>query len=113
MDIQEEEQEAADRRRIKDKRRQRRREKVMKDDRLLRIINQGNDYDPRVGYIDYGFDGQTLSHTGKYIKYPKNSNTQKMIKKKTNKKSRKHDKEEAAGKGNLYRRLVDYWWILY
>ena len=31
------------------------------------------------GYIDWGIDGDTLLHTGKYIKYPKNGNCQRWI----------------------------------
>ena len=50
-----------------------------KADRLLRIINYGG-YAPHRGYIDWGFCGRTLLHTGKYIKYPKNSNCQRWIK---------------------------------
>ena len=36
---------------------------IQKNDRLLHIINYGG-YAPHRGYIDWGFDGQTLLHTG-------------------------------------------------
>ena len=65
--------------RSKDRRRLRRVQDVQKSDRLLRIINYGG-YAPHRGYIDWGFDGRTLLYTGKYIKYPKNSNYQRWIK---------------------------------
>lgn len=51
----------------KDRRRLRHVQDIQKSDRLLRIINYGG-YAPHRGYIDWGFDGQTLLHTGKYIK---------------------------------------------
>jgi len=84
--------------------------KVRKDDRLLKIMNYGG-YAPHVGYVDWGFDGRTLLHTGKYIKYPKNSNCQRWMKRLTSKKTRRNS--ELTGKGNQYRRLFDYWWTLY
>jgi len=55
--------------RSKGRRRLRRFQDIQKSDRLLRIINYGG-YAPHRGYIDWGFDGRTLLHTGKYIKYP-------------------------------------------
>lgn len=55
--------------RSKDRRRLRRVRDIQKSDRLLHIINYGG-YAPHRGYIDWGFDGRTLLHTGKYIKYP-------------------------------------------
>ena len=90
--------------------RQRSRElKVRKDDRLLRIVSRH--YIPHAGYVDWGFDGQTLLHSGKYIKYPKNSNCQRWMKRLTSKKARRYP--ELTRKGNQYRRLFDYWWTLY
>ena len=43
--------------------------KARKDDRLLQIITRY--YMPHAGYVDWGFDGRTLLHSGKYIKYQK------------------------------------------
>ena len=60
---------------------------IQKSDRLLHIINYGG-YAPHRGYIDWGFDGKTLLHTGKYIKYPKNSNCQRWIKRETSRRIR-------------------------
>lgn len=92
------------------RRRARRIESVRKNDALLRIINYGG-YAPHRGYVDWGFDGRTLLHTGTYIKYPKNSNCQKWMKKETGRRVRNcHD---VPAKGNYYRRLFDYWWTLY
>lgn len=83
---------------------------IRKTDDLLRIINYGG-YAPHRGYVDWGFDGKTLLHTGKYIKYPKNSNCQRWIKRATSRRIRRC--KEVPVKGNYYRRLLDYWWTLY
>lgn len=94
----------------KSTRRRRRREKVLRDDRLLRIINYGG-YHPNVGYIDWGFDGKTLLHSGKYIKYPKNSSRQNEAKRISRRAERRCD--DVPVKGNYYRRLFAYWWYVY
>lgn len=83
---------------------------IRKTDNLLRIINYGG-YAPHRGYIDWGFSGRTLLHTGKYIKYPKNSNCQRWIKRETSRRIRRC--RDVPAKGNYYRRLFDYWWTLY
>ena len=49
-------------------------------------------------YVDWGFDGSTLLHSGKYIKYPKNSNCQRWMKRLTSKKARRYP--ELTRKGN-------------
>ena len=96
--------------RNKNRRRMCRVREIQKNDRLLRIINYGG-YAPHRGYVDWGFDGRTLLHSGKYIKYPKNSNCQRWIKRETSRKIR--NCRSAPVKGNFYRRLFDYWWTLY
>ena len=50
----------------KARRRLRRDTSSRKTDSLLRIINYGG-YAPHRGYIDWGFSGRTLLHTGKYM----------------------------------------------
>ena len=87
----------------------RRQMRVKKNDELMRIVTRH--YVPHAGYIDWGFDGSTLLHSGKYIKYPKNSNRQKWMKRETSKKYRRQ--LDLPRKGNAYRRLFDYWWTLY
>lgn len=96
--------------RQKARRRLQRGTSIRKADRLLRIINYGG-YAPHRGYIDWGFSGRTLLHTGKYIKYPKNSNCQRWIKRETSLRIRRC--RDVPAKGNYYRRLFDYWWTLY
>ena len=83
--------------------------KVRKNDRLMRIVVRK--YIPHAGYVDYGFEGKTLLHSGKYIKYPKNSSCQRWIKRETSRRMRKCN--DLPKKGNYYRRIVDYWWELY
>ncbi len=92
------------------RRRMRRITRVKKNDELLRIINYGG-YAPHRGYIDWGFDGETLLHSGKYIKYPKNSNCQRWMKRETSRRVR--NCKEVTKKVNFHRRLFDYWWTLY
>ena len=83
--------------------------RIRKNDALMRIVTRR--YVPHAGYIDYGFDGDTLLHSGKYIKYPKNSNCQRWMKRETSRKFR--NCQDLPRKGNYYRRLFDYWWTLY
>ncbi len=99
-----------ERRKMKDRRRLHRIRSIRKNDRLLRIINYGW-YAPHIGYIDWGYDGRTLLHSGKYIKYPRNSQLQKWMKRKTSRRIRCC--RGVPKKGNYYRRLFDYWWTLY
>ena len=98
------------RQRQKERRRLRRIIGIRKTDNLLRIINYGG-YAPHRGYIDWGFSGRTLLHTGEYIKYPNNSNCQRWIKRDTSRRIRRC--RDVPVKGNYYRRLFDYWWTLY
>lgn len=76
---------------------------------LFRIVTHG--YRPYAGYVDWSYvDGQWMP-TGKYIKYPKNSNCQRWCKKASSARVRKY--MDLPNKGNSYRRVFDYWWTLY
>lgn len=88
----------------------RRRKGLEKSDRLLAIIQKAR-YGPHRGYVDWGFEGRTLLHTGKYIKYPKNSSCQRWLKRVSSKKVRAYP--YLPKKGNGYRKVFDYWWMLY
>ena len=94
----------------KQKRRLRRIHTYKKQNRLLNIIQTGG-YAPHRGYIDWGFTGKTLLHSGKHIKYPKNSEKQKWIKTETSRRLRHY--KHIPKKGNTYRKLFDYWWEMY
>ena len=89
--------------------RRRREMRGRKNDRLLRIISHG--YKPHAGYVDWDFVDGKYTCIGKYIKYPKNSNSQRWMKRETSRKIR--NSKYAPQKGNYYRRLFDYWWTLY
>ena len=91
-------------------RRYRRRKGREKSDRLLAIV-QLPGYAPHRGYVDWDFEGKTLLHTGKYIKYPKNSKCQRWLKQVSSKKVRAYPC--LPQKGNGYRKVFDYWWTLY
>lgn len=91
--------------RSENRRRLRRVRDIQKSDRLLHIINYGG-CAPHRGYIDWGFDGRTLLHTGKYIKYPKNSRGQRWIKRETSRRIRSCRNTQA--KGNFYRHFFAY-----
>lgn len=118
----------------KDKRRSRIRNSILKRDARLRIINRGNEFDPIKGYVydkrersirrgEPGWlDGlmaiydekrsiKTLHHSGKYIKYPKNSKRQRWLKHQAVKVQRRH--EDLPVKGNYYKKIFDYNWNLY
>lgn len=90
--------------------RYRRRKRQEKTDRRLAII-QLSGYAPHRGSVDWDFEGKTLLHTGKYIKYPKNSKRQRWLKRVSSKKVRACPC--LPQKGNGYRKVFDYWWALY
>lgn len=76
---------------------------------LFRIVTHG--YRPHAGYVDWSYvDGKWMP-TGKYIKYPKNSNCQNWCKRASSARVRKY--MDLPHKGNSYRRVFDYWWTLY
>ena len=77
--------------------------------RLYKIVTSS--YVPHAGYVDWSFEGEHPVPSGKYIKYPKNSNCQHWIKRQTSKRMRQY--KGMPVKGNHYRRLFDYWWTLY
>lgn len=91
-------------------RRYRRRKGQEKSDRRL-AITQLSGYAPNRGYVDRDFEGRTLLHTGKYIKYPKNSKCQRWLKRVSGKKVRAYP--SLPQKGNGYRKVFDYRWALY
>jgi hypothetical protein len=81
--------------------------KLKKKKSLIEIINRR--YIPWAGWIDWGeVDGKWVQ-TGKFVKYPKSSNTQRYLKKVSNKKVRK---AQDLKSGRSYRKIIEYWWIL-
>lgn len=78
----------------------RRKMKKQKEDRLRNVIERYG-YCPHIGYIE---------NDTQHIKYPKNSNKKKYLKKQSNRKVRK---SVLPQKGNAYRKSNEYWWIMY
>jgi len=77
--------------------------------RLYKIVT--GSYIPHAGYVDWSFVGDRFLPTGLYIKYQKNSNRQKGLKRETSRRTR--NCSDIPRKGNYYRKLLDYWWELY
>lgn len=83
-----------------------RRQQAKKKDKRLRDIIASSGYKPMIGYIEYDFVDGTWKEVGNHIKYPRNSNAQRFLKRQSNKKVRRH--KETIPKGNSYRKLFDY-----
>lgn len=83
--------------------------KKQKTAKLMKIINTGG-YNPHAGYVDWDKVDGVWKPIGKYIKYPKDSNRQKFLKRQSNRAARRM---ELPTKGNGYRKCFDYWWALY
>ena len=68
-------------------------------------------YHPTIGYIKYDFIDGVWQQTGNHIKYPKNSNAQRFLKRKSNRAVRRYKGE--IPNGNFYRKIEEYWWALF
>lgn len=68
-------------------------------------------YHPPAGWLDYEWVGGVYTDIGTHIKYPRDSNAQRFLKRESNKKVRRYKGD--IHKGNSYRKLFDYWWELY
>lgn len=77
--------------------------------KLMKIIDYQRFYS-HMGYVDWDWVDGVLQKTGQYIKYPKNNNRQKFLKRYSNKVVRKYTNNL---RGNQYRKCFDYWWTLY
>ncbi len=62
---------------------------------------------PRIGNIECGWVDGVLQPVGDYIKYPKNSNIQKYLKRQSKRKVRR---SEPFPNGNSYRKCMEYRW---
>ena len=88
----------------------RRRMRKTKDIRLRKII-KGRRYTLHAGYIPYDWvDGVWVPTDGDYIRYPKNSNMQKYLKKQSKRKVRR---SKLPLQGNNYRKVMEYRWKFY
>lgn len=87
----------------------RRKMKAKHLNKRVKIISKCG-YNPAVGRVDWEWENETVRPTGRYIKYPRNSNAQKYFKRHSNKIIRR---KKVAYNGNQYRKVFDYWWTLY
>lgn len=81
----------------------------VKERRLRKIIAECR-YTPHAGYIHYGWVAGVWQPIGDYIRYPKNSNMQKYLKRQSKRKVRR---TELLPKGNGYRKCMEYQWEFY
>ena len=68
-------------------------------------------YRPMLGHIECSFVNGVWQETGTHIKYPKSSNAQKFLKRKSNRAVRRYKGE--IPNGNSYRKIEEYWWALF
>lgn len=80
-----------------------------KNRRLRKIITECHCM-PRVGYIEREWVDGVLQHVGDHIRYLKNSNIQKYLKRQTRRKVRR---SETFPNGNGYRKCVEYKWTFW
>ena len=83
--------------------------KSIKNERLYKILQHSRSY--HAGSTKGFYDSPQLTHSGFYIHCPKSSSGPKYFKRYSNK--RVHRCKELFPKGNAYRRVFDYWWVLY
>ena len=83
--------------------------KENKDIRLRKILTECR-YTPNAGYIQYGWVDGVWKPLKEYIQYPKHSNMQKYLKRKSRRAVRRSD---LALQGNNYRKVIEYRWEFY
>ena len=84
-----------------------RRDMQEKKERRLREIIAHRHVGPLVGYIPFEWHDGICQPAGDYIRYPKNSNIQKYLKKQSKRKVRR---SEPFQNGNGYRKCMEYRW---
>ena len=84
-----------------------RRDMQDKKERRLREIISHRHSGPLVGYIPCEWNDGVCQPAGDYIRYPKNSNIQKYLKRQSKRKVRR---SEPFKNGNSYRKCTEYKW---
>ena len=84
-----------------------RRDMQDKKERRLREIITHRHSGPLVGYIRFEWNDGVRQPAGDYIRYPKNSNIQKYLKRQSKRKVRR---SEPFKNGNSYRKCIEYKW---
>ena len=87
----------------------RRHMEAKKDIRLRKILTECR-YTSHAGYIQYGWVDGEFKPVKEYIQYPKNSNMQKYLKRKSRRTVRR---SEVTLQGNSYRKCMEYRWEFY
>jgi hypothetical protein len=82
---------------------------MKKKHRLVKIATAYG-YLPRAGYIECGWVDGVWKPVGNHIKYPKNSNKQKYLKRQSRRLVRR---SEPFSNGNSYRKCLEYQWHFY
>jgi hypothetical protein len=101
----------ADRRRSEKERvRNRRTARIRKNNKRMRILGDWG-RNPHNGFVYRRYKGKTPQDPGVYLKYPRNSGGRPDLKRETNRAIRWGG--QVPVKGNRYRRLTDFWWLLY
>ena len=77
--------------------------------RLMKIITTCNPK-PSVGQLEYGWKDGVWTVVGNRIKYPKNSNIQKYLKRQSRRLVRR---TEEIPNGNSYKKYMEYKWIFW
>ena len=80
-----------------------------KDIRLRKILTECR-YTPNAGYIQYDWIDGVWKPIKAYVQYPKNSNMQKYLKRKSRRAVRRSN---LALQGNNYRKVIEYRWEFY
>ena len=83
--------------------------KKKKDSRLRKILTECK-YTPSAGYIQYDWVDGVCKPVKEYVQYPKNSNMQKYLKRKSRRAIRRSN---LALQGNNYRKVSEYRWEFY
>lgn len=78
-----------------------------KKDRRIRKIISNCHCKPSAGSITHAWVGGVWKPVGDYVRYPKNSNIQKYLKRQTKRKVRR---SEPFPNGNSYRKCIEYRW---
>ena len=84
-----------------------RRDKEVKKERKLRKIISYFHGGARVGHVTHAWVDGVWQPVGDHIRFPKNSNIQKYLKRQTKRKVRR---SEQFQNGNSYRKCIEYQW---
>jgi hypothetical protein len=83
--------------------------KAKKERRLRKILSDCR-YTPHAGHVECDWVDGVWQPVREYIQYPKNSNMQKYLKRKSRRAVRRSN---LALQGNNYRKVIEYRWEFY